>query len=377
MARRSFGALRKLPSKRWQASYIGPDTLRHPAPFTFTAKADAEAWLMSERALLETGRWTPPKGRNAVTVPTLHEYADRWLEHRELRPRTRTLYRSYLDRHILPPLGELPLTAITPARARDWHDNLDTGPRAKSGAYSLLRTIMQTATDDELIVRNPVNIRNAGRTRRQHKVTPLTPAQVDTAAAAMPDRLRALLLLTAWCGLRIGEALELRRFDLDVSDDGQAVAVKVRRAVSRMTGEWLVGPPKTMDGLRDVVVPPHIVPAVRKHLDEFTGAAPDALLFPSPSNAETWLQRSTLNLHWKPAAEAAGVPGARWHDLRHTGATLAAIAGATVPELMQRLGHSTPAAAMRYQHAAQGRDAAIAGALSRLAEGTDAEKGKK
>ncbi len=66
------------------------------------------------------------------------------------------------------------------------------------------------------------------------------------------------------------------------------------------------------------------------------------------------------------AREAAGRPDLRWHDLRHTGAVLAAQTGATLAELMARLGHSTPGAALRYQHAAQGRDMEIAKALSAM-----------
>ena len=66
------------------------------------------------------------------------------------------------------------------------------------------------------------------------------------------------------------------------------------------------------------------------------------------------------------AREAAGRPDLRFHDLRHTGAVLTASTGATIAELMARLGHSTPAAAMRYQHAAQGRDQSIAELLSQL-----------
>jgi integrase len=68
------------------------------------------------------------------------------------------------------------------------------------------------------------------------------------------------------------------------------------------------------------------------------------------------------------ARTTAGRPDLRWHDLRHTGAVLAAQTGATLAELMGRLGHSTPSAAMRYQHAAEGRDLQIARALSAMAQ---------
>jgi integrase len=79
---------------------------------------------------------------------------------------------------------------------------------------------------------------------------------------------------------------------------------------------------------------------------------------------------STLYRVYYPARKAAGRPDLRWHDLRHTGAVLAAQTGATLAELMSRLGHSTPQAALRYQHTAKGRDTEIAAALSRMARET-------
>jgi integrase len=79
---------------------------------------------------------------------------------------------------------------------------------------------------------------------------------------------------------------------------------------------------------------------------------------------------STLYKVYRPARATAGRPDLRFHDLRHTGAVLAAATGATLAELMARLGHSTAGAALRYQHAAEDRDKAIAEALSKLAGGT-------
>ena len=77
----------------------------------------------------------------------------------------------------------------------------------------------------------------------------------------------------------------------------------------------------------------------------------------------------TFHKSYRKVREAAGRPYLRFHDLRHTGAVLAAATGATLVELMQRLGHTTPGAAMRYQHAARDRDAQIAEALRRIATG--------
>ena len=76
---------------------------------------------------------------------------------------------------------------------------------------------------------------------------------------------------------------------------------------------------------------------------------------------------ATLYRRFYNARDAAGRPDLRLHDLRHSGAVLAAATGASLAELMARLGHSTPAAAMRYQHAAKGCDREIAALLSKLA----------
>ena len=114
-----------------------------------------------------------------------------------------------------------------------------------------------------------------------------------------------------------------------------------------------------------MAVPPHVVPALTHHLEEFVAPGPDALLFPAADGVSS-LQPSGFYKYWKVARAAAGRPDLRIHDLRHTGATMAAMAGATLAELQQRLGHSSVNAALRYQHAAQGRDRQIAEALSRM-----------
>jgi hypothetical protein len=81
--------VRKLPSRRYQASYVGPDNVRHAAPSTFDAKMDAEAWLTSEYRLIETDSWVAPKTRREKLAPvTFGAYADVWLSGRDLKPRS-------------------------------------------------------------------------------------------------------------------------------------------------------------------------------------------------------------------------------------------------------------------------------------------------
>jgi integrase len=108
------------------------------------------------------------------------------------------------------------------------------------------------------------------------------------------------------------------------------------------------------------------VPMVKAHLSQHTGPGRDALLFPAAGDENQHMAPATLYKVYYPARKAAGREDLRWHDLRHTGAVLAAQTGATLAELMGRLGHSTPGAAMRYQHAAADRDAEIARRLSEL-----------
>jgi integrase len=176
----------------------------------------------------------------------------------------------------------------------------------------------------------------------------------------MPDRLRLIALLAAWTQLRFGELAELRRKDIEL----RTGVIHVRRGVTWTEGEVYVGTPKSDAGVRDVTIPPHLMPMVKAHRKEHAGIE---LVFPSPNGNH--LTSTMLYEHYWPAREAAGRPDLRFHDLRHTGATLAAQSGATLRELMARLGHSTPAAAMIYQHAAAQRDREIAVALSKIANG--------
>lgn len=363
-SKRSFGQLRRLPSGRWQAGYTGPDAHVHRAATTFTAKIDAEGWLAAERRLIESGEWVSPitrKAHRSTRGLTLESYANRWLDDRALKPRTTAHYRALLDHQILPDLGSLTLAALTPTVVRQWHAGLgNRTPTLRAHAYALLRTILGTATDDELIKVNPCHVRGAATARRAKTIRPATLDELATLVEALPDKYRLLVLLASWCALRFGELAELRRSDLDVKNG----IIRVRRGVARMGGVTIVGTPKSLAGVRDVVIPPHLLPLLKAHLRDYAPGRDD-LLFPGAHGGH--LSPSTLQKPFERARAAAGRPDLRVHDLRHTGAVLAAATGATLAELMARLGHSTPSAAMKYQHAARDRDRVIAEALSRMA----------
>lgn len=369
--RRGFGRIRKLPSKRYQVAYTGPDGIVYTAPTTFGAKEDAEAWLTDRRREIDRELWSPPATaeqtkRARKKNVTFKDYAEAWLDKRmvkgqPLKPRTKAHYSKLLEHHINPTFGPKAVAAIGREAVERWYRKLDPDtPTIRAHAYSLLRTILETArVEDKIIDANPCAIKGAGATERKIKPRPLDHNELAALVAAMPEQYRAMTLMAAWGALRFGELVELRRGDIDGD------VVKVRRGAVRLKGQWSVDTPKSAAGIRDVVLPANMIPALQHHLDTFVGKGKDALLFPAANGGH--LQPSTLYRHFYKARDAAKRPDLRWHDLRHSGAVMAAIAGATLAELMARLGHSSPQAAMRYQHAAQGRDRTIADRMAALA----------
>jgi len=356
--------MRKLPSGRIQASYIGPDQRRHSARQTFEDSDAATIWLKGTRRTIDEGTWKP-RGVAAKPV-TLREYSETWLALRHAsgkhKPTTRQHYRDLLDRHILPKLGDERLEYISLADVDAWYSTLDESkPTMRAHAYGLLKTIMGHAVKRGDLAKNPCQIDGGDTVRRASKTRPATLDELITLTDAMPARFELMILLASWCALRYGELTELRRRDIDL----KAGAIRVDRAVTRIGGGFVIGTPKSDAGTRDVAIPPHIMDLVKDHLRDHTDRGRDALLFPNSTG--THLAPSAFYRSYYPAREAAGRPDLRFHDLRHTGAVLAALSGATLAELKSRLGHSTSAAAMRYQHAAEGRDRVIADALSALA----------
>lgn len=369
--RRSWGKVRKLPSGRYQASYVGPDKLRHTAKATYTAKLDAEGWLRDERRLVEYHAWTPPSQREAERLAggvTVAEYAAAWIEQRPLKARTRIGYESTLARHITDTaLGRLPLRNVTGAAVRSWYASL-TGakPTARAHAYQLLHAVLATAVADELLPANPAHIARAMAAPTKRQPVVLEAAEVAALADEIRPELRALILIAAWCGPRWGELIELRRHDV-----GKGCAtITVARGATHRKKVCRIDTPKSGRG-RTVVVPPHVRPALAEHLKRYVDKAPDAKLFP-PARGGCHLNDRVFREHYNTALDTIGRDGKKQprptiHDLRHFAGTSAARVG-NLRETMDRLGHSTVKASLRYQSIAAGRDAEVADALSKLAE---------
>jgi len=300
---------------------------------------------------------------------TMSDYAWGWLALRpELRPRTQELYEGYLRLHILPTLGEVELGSLSTARVRAWHAGLiaagKPGRSTVAKAYRLLSTIMRTAVEDELIIKNPCILKKAGFERPAERPI-ATVAQVYEIADTIHPRFRILILLATFTGLRLGELQALKRRRVDLEHGSLRV---VEQTQLLKDGTLITGPPKTDAGVRTVAIPAAILPDLAAHMDEHSVPGPEGLVIPGPGGVP--FRRGTFYTEWKNATRIVGIEGMRSHDLRHTGNTLAASTGASTKELMARMGHASPRAALIYQHATAERDRAIAGALSAMIEST-------
>ncbi|MCU1667934.1 MAG: Phage integrase [Blastococcus sp.] len=360
-SRAGFGAVDKLPSGRWRARYTGPDGRRRTA--TFGAKSDARAWLATQQADAVRKVWRAPE----AGLRTVGAYAADYLIRGDLRESTRSLYAGLWRLHLADHWGSTPVGDVTPAKVRAWHTAAatTTGPTALAQSYRLLRSILGVAVADEVIPSNPCKLRNAGTPKAARPSRALTAAETQALADRLgrdgrTARYRALVLVLAFGGLRFGEATALRR--RDVLDDG--ARLRVERSVRFFDGRWLVGEPKTDAGRRTVSLPAAVAAALADHLERFVPDSTDALVF--GTRAGTFLHSANFGQTFRRVAEAVGLPPVRPHELRHTGATLAAATGASTKELMRRLGHSSAAAALIYQHAADERDSQIARALDAM-----------
>jgi integrase len=302
----------------------------------------------------DVGNHEPRAGGPAVPFG---DYSKDWIGVRvDLAERTVELYTWLLSRHIGPIFNDRPLTSISPPDVRLWHAGIaKIHATTAAKAYRLLSCIMRTAVSDELVARNPCQIRGAATEHAPERPI-ASMAEVDALSAAMPPDLRVAVLLAAWCQLRRGEVRGLRRSDVDVEEGTLTVSFT---GTTSMSGRTIVKEPKTRAGRRTVAVPPHILGQLAVHLETHAGEDPDALLVPASNRASS--------AAWSNARSAVQREDLRFHDLRHSGLTWSAATGASIAEPMRRAGHASQAAAIRYQHATDDRDRVLARALATLA----------
>ncbi|MHA6761269.1 tyrosine-type recombinase/integrase [Streptacidiphilus sp. PAMC 29251] len=354
--KRRFGQIRQYRSGRWGAHYLGPDLQRHRCPHPLATRLEAVGWLCGIEQHLSRGDWRSPKGGKV----SFRIYASSWVEERVLAATTVDLYLQLLKKHLLPYLGDWDLDEITPPRVRTWRAQRlkATGPTVIAKSYRLLKAILETAVDDELIRRNPCRIPGAGKEHAPERPI-ATISQVDALADAVGPRWRLMVYLAAYGPARPEELAALRRRDVDT----EFAAVRVARAAPELhTGQRALGVTKSPAGVRILILPGFLRLEIKAHLELFADPGPDGLLFIDEHG--TPVSRSILGRRWRKARTTVRLPeDFHFYDLRHTGHTLATQNGATLRDTMVRAGQVSERAALIYQHSNRQRQQDIADAL--------------
>jgi integrase len=329
---------------------------------TFRRKIDAETWLTTVEGGKLTGTAVDPR-RGRITWG---EWASVWMRARRasLRPSTVARDESYLTNHLLPRWGDVRLDAIDRSQVVDWVAGLtDQGlaPATARKCVQLLGASLDAAVDDRRLAANPC--RKVPLPRDQHREPRfLTAGEVARLAGAIDPRYRSLVLLLGWGGLRIGEAVGLRRADVDLA----AGQLRVTRSVAWVRGVPTVQAPKTAAGRRTVGLPRFVVDELRVHMDRHAGPE---IVFPSPGGGLLDPNRFRRR-QWAPAVDAAGLAPLRIHDLRHTAISLWIAAGADIRRVAGRAGHRSVGFTLsRYGGLYADGEQTLTDALDRLGRG--------
>lgn len=346
-------AVVELPSGSWQARFRGPSgkwvTKSFPAGTKGGAKTAAKAWERAERTRLEDEgeAYVDPKAAKV----TVTDYARRWVESRPNRAGTTKRYEGMIAAHLVgTPLGALPVAAVRPMHVQEWvtSRSLLLAPSTLDRTYTFLRSVFKSAAETGIVPRTPcLSTIQRPRPERQDRAV-LDAGQVDALLATTPDRYRALVLLLATCGLRIGEALGLKAEDID--RDRQVLVV--RRQLDQHARS--LAPLKTSESRRDVPVPPHVVSALAAHRLAFPPYGGDGdlagLLFTSAHGRPLRYDVFAYKV-FAPAVEAAGLHGLTPHGLRHHAGSVLLHHGVPPVTVARILGHSVEVLLRTYAHA--------------------------
>ena len=302
---------------------------------------------------------------------TVGEYLTKWLSDSvrdTVRKRTYERYESIVRVHLGPSIGRVKLKALTPAHVRGlYREKLDSGlaPRSVLHIHRTLSRALKQATDDGLIPRNAAAPVKPPRPRRE-EMRPLNREQVRSLfEAASGDRLEALYIVAVTAGLRRGELQGFKWEDLDLN----AGTLQVRRTLSEPKGGYVFEAPKSGKG-RNIRLTQRAVAALREHrkrqLEErmqHAGLWQDhGLVF--TSGIGTPLLGGNLNCSFKATLQRAGLPEIRFHDLRHTCATLLLRQGVNPKFVQELLGHADISLILNvYSHVLPDMGDAAAGAM--------------
>ncbi len=359
MARSSWGTIRRLPSKKYQASYLGPDKKRHNAPTTFTTKTQARLWLDEQRLSIEKGTWA--QKQVPQSPPEIFKsYAERHIKLQTnaqgqlLRKNTQDTYMRLLGLH-LTEFHDQPLNKISKRQIDEWwQKKVRTGKATTaSKAYKLLHSVLKRAVADGLIPENPCKIRGAhSLTTGKGKEIP-TPHEVAQLIKTIDEKYKLLVILMSYGGLRFSEATALTKKDLKVIHKAgkKHIEVQVTKAVTESNGIFTVSDPKSKASKRTIALPAKLNLLVAELVMAVKATSPNQLLIPAPKGG--YLRNSVFRKALAAACKKAGIFRIRIsaHCFRHFAATTFLEAGASIADLQKWLGDNTQSAALGYVHA--------------------------
>jgi integrase len=334
------GSISQHPDGRWWARV----TLANGKRKAFYGKTRREVQEKLTATLRDMQQGIAPTPQQE----TIAQYLTRWLEHTArptVRPKTYHSYAQLVRLHLVPGLGRHRLAALGPQPVQQFlNDKLAAGlsPRTVQYLRAILRRALGQALKWGLVARNVVTLVDSPRVRRP-EVEPFTPDQARAFLAAVQgDRLEALYTVAVALGLRQGEALGLRWADVDLDAGTLRVAV----ALQRIDGELRFVEPKSQRSRRTLPLPPRVVAALRAHrarqLEERLQAGPywqdHRLVF--PTTLGTPLDARNVTRWYHRLLDRAELPHRRFHDLRHTAASLLLVQGVAPRVVMETLGHS-------------------------------------
>lgn len=325
-----MASIAKRDDGHWRARYRdvrGKEHARH-----FARKVDAQAWLDSVTASIQSGGYVDPKmGRQTVA-----EYAGTWLERQvQLKPSTKARYAAVVRVHIVPRFGPVPLSQIERSDLSGWVAELSANGLAGATVrhiHKIMHSILQSATMDGRIARNPATGVKLPRDRGRDKRF-LNHEQVALLAEAAGDD-RLIILVLAYCGLRFGELAALRVRNVDPLRR----RLTIEESATEVDGVIVFGTPKSHQQ-RQVPIPRSLVENLARACE---GKRPEDLVFTAPRGGVIFL-RNWRRRVFDPAARAAEIGPLSPHGLRHTAASLAVAAGANVKAVQRMLGHASAA----------------------------------
>lgn len=357
---------------KWQARWRNPLDQNERREKQFRRKGAAQRWITDMDSAVYSGSYVDPRKADRPFLEVVDAWRTTWID---LEPKTKAGYESILNHHLLPAFGKRKVSAITTEKVQAYVNRLSAGGLAPStvrSVYSVLRSALNAGMRQRMLIINPCTGVSLPRAAKEQMLF-LTAQDVRTLAETVPPHWRTLIYMAAYTGLRAGELGALRRRDIDPLRG----TLHVRQALKDIstTSEHVAdhekglvfGDTKT-HAERIVSLPQFLRDFVAEHLSRPSpgGNGPDDLLFTTPTGKPI---RHGLFYRrvFKPAVRAAlpeRLHGLRFHDLRHTCASLS-IAQDAHPKLIQaRLGHSSIQITLdRYGHLFPSVEAALADSL--------------